>query len=189
MPDVFLVAGDPQERRGTGMANYKAALRAVWNSIRAATRGATIRYLESQIGASRTNRAVPIFLGCTPPPPSRVPGRSPMASTRSPPVMASVREVGIFRDAARAAGRDAEALPIIARANATLTDSPLPEADRALFTGTVAQWAADLARLATLGIDHTFFSIDGPIEARRRRWPSCGSGWDERRDAEETETR
>ncbi len=67
---------------------------------------------------------------------------------------------------AREAGRDADALPIIARANATLADSPIPEAGCTPFAGTVAQWAEDVDWVTSLGIDHLFFAIDGPIERR-----------------------
>ena len=54
------------------------------------------------------------------------------------------------------------------REYATLTDAPLPEEGRALFAGTVAQRAEDVAWVASLGIDHVVFAIDGPIDRRLR---------------------
>ena len=64
--------------------------------------------------------------------------------------------------AAIAAGRDPDALVIIERADAILTDAPIEEPDRPQFTGTIAQWAEDLAQSADLGVRHAFFSVDAP---------------------------
>jgi alkanesulfonate monooxygenase SsuD/methylene tetrahydromethanopterin reductase-like flavin-dependent oxidoreductase (luciferase family) len=73
-------------------------------------------------------------------------------------------QIGIFREAAEAAGRDPDALTIVERADATLTEAPAMAPDRPQFTGTVAQWADDLAQSAALGVSHAFFSVDAPDE-------------------------
>ena len=169
MPDEFAVSGVPPSRRGGGMAEYVAALRAVWGPDPVRHDGRFYQIPASDIGPKPAQPGgIPILLGCYAPPAIERAGRiadglNPLAATWD----GLEREVATFRSAAHAAGRDAEALPIIARANARLTAAPLPERDRPPFAGTVAQWATDLARVAELGIDHTFFAIDeAPLERR-----------------------
>lgn len=168
MPDEFAVAGVPQSRQGAGMADWVAAVRAVWGPDPVRHDGRFYQIPEAEIGPKPVQPGgPPLIFGCYAPAAIAragwiADGFNPLAAERD----GLLREITIFRDAARAAGRDADALPIIARANATLADSPIPEAGRTLFAGTVAQWAEDVAWVARLGIDHIFFAIDGPIERR-----------------------
>ncbi len=170
MPDEFAVAGVPQSRRGAGMEDYVAALRAVWGADPVRHDGRFYQIPESEIGPKPTQPGgPPILIGCYAPAAIARAGRiadglNSLATSRE----GLVREIAIFRDAAREAGRDADALPIVARANAELTEAPLLEESRALFVGTVAQWADDVRWVSSLGIDHVFFAIDGPIEGRLR---------------------
>lgn len=168
MPDEFAVAGVPQSRQGAGMADWVAAVRAVWGPDPVRHDGRFYQIPEAEIGPKPVQPGgPPLIFGCYAPAAIAragwiADGFNPLAAERD----GLLREITIFRDAARAAGRDADALPIIARANATLADSPIPEEGRALFAGTIAQWAEDVAQMANLGIDHIFFAIDGPIERR-----------------------
>jgi probable F420-dependent oxidoreductase len=170
MPDEFAVAGVPPSRRGAGMVEYVAALRAVWGPDPVAYAGRFYQIPESDIGPKPVQAGgIPILFGCYAPVAIARAGQiadglNPLALTW--PQLSA--EVATFRAAARAAGRDAEASPIVARANAHLTENLLPEADRPLFAGTVAQWADDLTRVAELGVAHVFFAIDGPVDTRLR---------------------
>jgi probable F420-dependent oxidoreductase len=162
MEDEFAVSGVPMSRRGAGMADYVAALRAVWGPDPVHHKGRFYRIPESEIGPKPAQPGgIPILIGAFAPAAIAragqfADGHNPLAATWD----GLVREVETFRTAAREAGRDPATLPIIARANARLTPTPLPDADRPPFAGTVAQWAADLARVAELGIDHVSFAID-----------------------------
>jgi probable F420-dependent oxidoreductase len=168
MPDEFAVAGVPQSRQGAGMADWVATVRAVWGPDPVRHDGRFYQIPEAEIGPKPVQPGgPPLIFGCYAPAAIARAGRiadgfNPLAASRD----GLLREITIFRDAARAAGRDADALPIIARANATLADSPIPEEGRALFAGTIAQWAEDVAWVTNLGIDHIFFAIDGPIDGR-----------------------
>jgi alkanesulfonate monooxygenase SsuD/methylene tetrahydromethanopterin reductase-like flavin-dependent oxidoreductase (luciferase family) len=162
MEDEFAVSGVPMSRRGAGMADYVAALRAVWGPDPVHHEGRFYRIPESEIGPKPAQPGgIPILIGAFAPAAIArggqfADGHNPLAATWD----GLVREVETFRTAAREAGRDPATLPIIARANARLTPTPLPAADRPPFVGTVAQWAADLNRVAELGIDHVSFAID-----------------------------
>ncbi|HEY8597015.1 MAG TPA: TIGR03619 family F420-dependent LLM class oxidoreductase [Thermomicrobiales bacterium] len=168
MSDEFAVAGVPHARQGAGMADWVAAVRAVWGPDPVRYDRRFYQIPEAEIGPKPVQPGgPPLIFGCYAPAAIARAGRiadgfNPLAAERE----GLLREIAIFRDAAREAGRNVEALPIIARANAELADSPLPEIGRALFAGTVAQWAEDVAWMATLGIDHVFFAIDGPIDRR-----------------------
>lgn len=170
MPDEFAVADVPMARRGAGMAEYIAALRAVWGADPVSYAGRFYQIPESEIGPKPAQvGGIPILIGCYAPAATARAGRiadglNPFASTWEQ----LSGDVATFHAAAQAAGRDAAALPIVARANARLNDTPLFEAERPLFAGTVAQWADDLARVAELGVAHVFFAIDGPIDDRLR---------------------
>lgn len=168
MAQEFAVSGVPMRRRGEGMAEYVAALQAVWGPDPVAFDGRFYQIPESDIGPKPEQAGgIPIFIGAFSRGAIERAGRmgvglNPLAADYG----RLVWEVETFRAAAQAAGWDAEALPVIARANATLTESPLPDEGRGLFAGTVSQWLGDLERVAGLGIGHVFFSIDEPVEVR-----------------------
>lgn len=169
MEDEFAVSGVPMSRRGAGMADYVAALRAVWGPDPVRHEGRFYRIPESEIGPKPAQTGgIPILVGAFSPAAIARAGQiadglNPLASSWD----GLAREVATFRDAARDAGRDPASLTIIARANASLAPTPLPDADRPPFAGTVPQWAADLARVADLGIDHVSFAIDvAPLDDR-----------------------
>ena len=61
---------------------------------------------------------------------------------------------------------DSTRLPVVARMDAVLADSAPAGDDRPLFTGTVTQWADDVAQLGRWGVDHVILDIDGPLDAQ-----------------------
>ena len=165
MPEEFAVAAVPMSRRGRSFEEYVAALRAVWRPDPVCFDGKVYRIPESDIGPKpHQPGGIPIIVGYTSPVTiervARVgdglhPNRSDLAALTS--------DVELFRRTAEAAGRDASALPIVLRGAARLTDSPEAEADRSLFVGNVAQWAADCERAAAVGIDHVFLGFRAPV--------------------------
>lgn len=72
--------------------------------------------------------------------------------------------IATFRDAAAAAGRDPNSLPVLLQVNGNITDRPLDE--RAPLLGSPEQVAADLERADALGVGHVYWnSSDGdPLE-------------------------
>jgi alkanesulfonate monooxygenase SsuD/methylene tetrahydromethanopterin reductase-like flavin-dependent oxidoreductase (luciferase family) len=75
-------------------------------------------------------------------------------------------DIALSRSAARAAGRDPDALPVVLRGDAV----PDPDAGaggttRPLFRGTPAQWAEDAERVAGLGVGHLVLQVAAPVEA------------------------
>lgn len=170
IPDEFAVAGVPQSRQGAGMVDWLAACRAVWGPDPVRHTGPFYQIPASEIGPKPIQPGgPPILIGGYAPAAIARAGRlglgfNPLAVTPDSLTL----ELATFRDAARNAGYDPSALPIVARTNATLTDDPIPNEHRDLFAGTPAQWADDTAWIASLGLDHLFLAIDGPIDRRLR---------------------
>jgi alkanesulfonate monooxygenase SsuD/methylene tetrahydromethanopterin reductase-like flavin-dependent oxidoreductase (luciferase family) len=71
-------------------------------------------------------------------------------------------DIALFRSAAREAGREPAALPVVLRGDAV--PDPAAGPDRPLFRGTVAQWAEDAARVAELGVGHLVLQVDAPVD-------------------------
>ncbi|GAA5039293.1 putative F420-dependent oxidoreductase [Thermocatellispora tengchongensis] len=173
LEEEFTAAGVPRSRRGEGLAEHVAAMRAVWGEDPVHFEGRFYRIPESQIGPKPLQPGgIPILIGCSSPsggPGGERAGRiadglHPYHWTREP----LAAEIAAFRAAARAAGRDADALPIVARADGRLSGTPLAERDRPLFTGTLEQWEDDLAYVRELGVGHVFFDIEAPVEEQLR---------------------
>jgi len=59
--------------------------------------------------------------------------------------------------AARAAGRDPDAVELVIRANVVLLDEPAPEDDRFSFVGSLEQIAGDVAGARELGAHEVHF--------------------------------
>jgi probable F420-dependent oxidoreductase len=132
LADEFVVAGVPRTRRGAGMAEHVAAMRAVWAQDPVRFQGRFYQIPASEIGPKPLQPGgIPILIGGSWPTAvgaaSERAGRiadglDPYHWTREP----LAAEVAAFRAAARAAGRDADALPVVVRADGRLTDEPLP---------------------------------------------------------------
>ena len=71
----------------------------------------------------------------------------------------TIREtVAVFRAAATAAGRDADALPILLQVNGSVTAEPVDE--RGPLLGSPEQVAADLEQAEALGVEHVYWNTD-----------------------------
>ena len=65
------------------------------------------------------------------------------------------QSIAVFRDAARAAGHDVDALPVMLQVNGDLTEAPLDE--RGPLLGSPEQVATDLEEAARLGVEHVYW--------------------------------
>jgi probable F420-dependent oxidoreductase len=181
LADEFTATGVPMARRGAGMADYIGVLRAVWGQDPVTYEGRFYDVPASEIGPKPAQPAgIPILVaGSSPdfffgivdepavgPATIRAGEIADGLNTYQRSGEALVAEVTAFREAARAAGRDPDRLPIVARMDAVLADHAPPGDQRPLFTGTVGQWADDIARMDGWGIDHVILDIDAPLDAQ-----------------------
>lgn len=159
MPQEFAAAGVPMSRRGAGMDEFVAALRAVWGPDPVQYEGRFYQIPESILNPKPVQPGgPPILIGAMTPAgiqrAARIAdGINPIAISR-PALEGAVTG---FRAAAQAAGRDVSALTIMVRVNQTITDQPLPPESRPYLGGSPDQIAADLAALQPLHIDQVFF--------------------------------
>jgi hypothetical protein len=72
-------------------------------------------------------------------------------------------DLGVFRAAARAAGRDPDTLPVVLRGDAVPDAVPGAGAGRPLFRGTPAQWAEDAERVRELGVGELVLQVAAPV--------------------------
>ena len=181
LADEFTAVGVPISRRGAGMTDYIGVLRAVWGEDPVSYQGRFYEVPPSEIGPKPARSGgIPILAaGSSPdfffglvdeptagPATTRAGRLADGLNTYQRSAEALVAEVTAFRDAARAAGRDADRLPVVARVDAVLTDGTPAGDERPLFTGTVTQWADDVAQLGRWGVDHVILDIDAPLDAQ-----------------------
>lgn len=160
MAQEFATANVPPTRRGAGMDEFVAAMRAAWGPDPVSFEGRFYRIPASIINPKPVQPGgPPILMGSL----------SPAGIQRAARIADGLNPIGIsyealegmvngFRAAARDAGRDPAALKIMVRVNQPISPDPLPEEKRPFLGGAAEQIAADLARLQPLNVDHVFFS-------------------------------
>jgi probable F420-dependent oxidoreductase len=155
--DEFTAANVPIKRRGSGLEEIIAALRAVWGPDPVSFSGRFYTIPESQIGPK------PVQPGG---PPIVIGGIAPAAIERAARIADGLNPVGVsfemldksintFRNAARAAGRDPDALMIVVRLNGKAMGP-----DRPILTGTIQEMSKDISRLRRLGVNHAFLDLN-----------------------------
>jgi probable F420-dependent oxidoreductase len=172
LAEEFEAANVPPRRRGSGMEEFVAALRATWGPDPVSFSGRFYRIPESQIGPK------PVQPGG---PPLIVGGFSPPAIERAARIADGFnagimswegleQAVDLFRGSARAAGRDPDVLQIVVRANVRISEQPWA-ADRPPLSGSPEQISEELDRLRGMGINHVFFDMNfapTPIDEQLR---------------------
>lgn len=169
MPQEFAAAGVPTHARGDRFEEWVAAVRAVWGPDPVRFDGRFYTVAESQVG----------------PKPARPGGPPIIAGAFAPPALARAGRMGLglnpgawsfdalegslaaWRSAARAAGHDPDALPVVVRVNGDVTEQPLDR--RMPATGSPEQVAEDLARLEGMGVHHAFWAMDAPVGEQLER--------------------
>jgi probable F420-dependent oxidoreductase len=166
LEEEFTAAGVSMAHRGRRMTEFIAAVRKVWGADPVRYEGRFYTIPESDIGPKPAQAAgIPILLGY----------RSDAALMRAARIADGLnpfatwdiahlrRDLDLFHRTAREARRDTDRLLIVVRANTQLTDTPLREEGRRLFTGTLPQWLEDLKRVDDLGVRHVLFGSDTPL--------------------------
>jgi hypothetical protein len=151
-------------RRGAGMDEVVAALRACWGPDPVEFAGRFHRIAASELNPKPVQAHLPILFGSVFPAGIRraarvADGFNPIA-TSAGALRAAVAD---FRAAAAEAGRDPATLTVVARANTVFTREPMGER-RPYLGGSPKQIAADLADLDDLtggGVDAVLLSSVG----------------------------
>jgi probable F420-dependent oxidoreductase len=157
MPQEFEAANVPMSRRGAGMDEVIAAMRACWGPDPVEFQGRFYRIAPSEVNPKPVQEHIPVLLGAMTPAGVERAGRiadgiNPIAV--SPEVLQGL--IAGFHQSARKAGRDPASLTVVARANVPITRKPLGE-DRPFLGGSPSQIAGDLAGLEGMAVDQVFF--------------------------------
>ncbi|WP_433379071.1 TIGR03619 family F420-dependent LLM class oxidoreductase [Actinoplanes sp. CA-142083] len=170
MPQEFATAKVPLKRRGAGFDEVVAAMRACWGPDPVSYEGRFYAIEASELNPKPVQAHLPIIMGSNSEAGQRraariADGVNPNAFSYEQ-MVASVRT---FRTAAAELGRDADALPVIARANVPITADPLGDG-RPYLGGSPAEIAGDVKRLDEAGVDHVLFYNVAPdgIESHLR---------------------
>jgi probable F420-dependent oxidoreductase len=156
----FETANVSKKRRGAGFEEFILALKAAWGPDPVKFDGRFYKIAESNINPKPVQPGgPPVIVGALAP--AAVERAARVADGWNPVVWAwepFEKNLKIFHEAARAAGRDPAKQLIVVRANVK-PGSPAGE-QRALFTGSMEQLAEDFARLRTYGVQHIFFDMN-----------------------------
>jgi probable F420-dependent oxidoreductase len=161
--EEFTAAGVPQQRRGARLAEFVRCLQAIWAPDPVRFSGEFYRIPDALVDPKPVQRPhPPVLLG----------GGAEQALRRAGQladgwISASrhdLRRIGtdiaVIKDAATAAGRDADRLRFVVRAVIKLTEQPDERPDRRPLHGSIAQVHADLAELAGVGVTEAFLDLN-----------------------------
>jgi probable F420-dependent oxidoreductase len=158
MEQEFITANVTRKRRGRGVEEFIAAMRAAWGPNPVTFEGRFYRIPTAQINPKPLQQGgIPILMG----------GFAPPAIERAARIAEGFNPIAIsfealeamvhrFRTAASAAGRDSATLKVVVRANVPITDSPMKDS-RPFLGGSPEQIARDLLQMRDLNVAHVFF--------------------------------
>jgi probable F420-dependent oxidoreductase len=156
MAEEFAVAGVPAGHVGAGFDEHLAAMRAVWGPDPVVHDGPRYPIPASDIGPKPT-RPLPLLVGYNTTAGLR---RAARIGDGVHPYRNDLDQLGTeleqWRAAAREAGRDPHAMPIVLRTAADPAgDGELTE----VFTGPPDRWPDDLAAIEALGVGHVLLQL------------------------------
>ncbi len=158
MPQEFATANVPWKRRGAGLDDIVAAIRACWGPDPVDYDGRFYAIEASEINPKPVHGTIPVVIGANTDAgidrAARIAdGISPVTSKLDTLTAQAAR----FRAAAERLGRDPAALVVTAQANTPMTPTPAGE-DRPFLSGAPRQLAGDIERLREHGIDAVMFA-------------------------------
>ena len=170
-PEEFAAANVPMSRRGAGFEEFIEAMRAAWGPDPVHFSGRFYEIPESQINPKPMQEGgPPILIAAMRKPAVERAGRLGFGLNPLVPSWEALEAaVGAFREAARAAGHDPTALPVVVRANTAVGEEMTEE--RPPLGGSPEQVAQDLGRLRELEVDELFFDMNRfsvPVEEQFR---------------------
>ena len=158
MPEEFEAAGTPMENRGARVEEFVACLKAIWADDIVDYEGPLFDVHRSRVDPKPVQRPhPPILLGGTAEPALRRAGRIAAGWISSSQAdLARIGEsIGIIREAAAQAGRDAAALRFVCRGVVKVRD-----AAGGFLEGPLDKIRADLATLDGAGVTETFVDLN-----------------------------
>ncbi len=158
MPQEFQTANVPMRRRGAGLDEVVAAMRAVWGPDPVAYEGRFYRIAPSEVNPKPVQERLPVLIGATTP--GGIARAARIADGLNPIAFSAESLRGMlrgFRDAAAAAGRDPGTLTVAVRVNVPITLDPMDDG-RPYLGGSPEQIADDVAGLAGQGVDQVMFA-------------------------------
>lgn len=162
LPQEYVAAGVPFERRGARMEEYLRCLEAVWTQDPVEHDGEFYTVPRSHVGPRPVQRPhPPVLVGGAAEPALRRAGRLAegwIGSTRTD-LDSLARSVALVRAGAVEAGRDPDAVRILVRAVVDLVDDD-PGPDRRAGHGTRDQVVADLAELGRCGATEVLVDLN-----------------------------
>jgi probable F420-dependent oxidoreductase len=161
LAEEFQTVGVPMSRRGEGMDEVIAAMRACWGSDPVTFKGKFYEIPTSEVNPKPVQTHVPVLLGA-------MTERGVARAARIADgiiVIANSKEIvrnliATFIEAADRERRDPDQLQIVIRSNGPLTRDPL-SAERSFLTGSPEQIASDVAELKSQNVDHVMFDNEG----------------------------
>lgn len=169
VPQEFATANVPMKRRGAGLDEAVAAIRACWGPDPVAYDGRFYSIEASEINPKPVRGDIPVIIGAIT---DAGIDRAARIADGITPVAFSLDSITAhatrFRTTAERLGRDPAALTVTAQSNALMTAQPI-SGDRPFLGGAPRQIAADIGQLHGLGIDTVLFArppfeIDVQIE-------------------------
>ena len=159
--EEFETAGVPARGRGARLAEFIEAMRAAWGPDPVRFEGRHYRIPASQINPKPVQPGGPrVIIAAREPKAVERAGRIGDGLTAIPADLAEFERIVVgFRAAARTAGRDPGALPIIVRTNTTVSEDSARE-PRPPLSGSQEQVVEDLRRLERLGVAEVFFDMN-----------------------------
>jgi len=159
MPQEFATANVPWKRRGAGMDDMVAAVRAAWGPDPVEYEGRFYSIEASEINPKPVRGVIPIIIGTFS---DAGIDRAARIADGITPVTFSLDTVTAqaarFRDAAERLDRDPTALTVNAQSNSPMTARPVGE-DRPFLGGAPRQIAEDIEKLRGHGIDAVTFAF------------------------------
>ncbi len=182
MEEEFRAANVPLKRRGAGFGEYIQALRAIWGPDPVKFDGRFYQIPEVEMKPKPVQPGGPPIIVAANHPDSfertarLAEGINPFFITRDQ----FQQVVATYREMVVAAGRDPKNHLIVIRANARLTDAPLPPGQRAPLSGSVDQVLEDLRWLRGLDVHTVFFDLNQahtPIDDQLRYMEQLQKGF------------
>jgi probable F420-dependent oxidoreductase len=158
MPQEFATVNVPMRRRGAGLDELVAAMRAAWGADPVSYQGRFYRIAPSEVNPKPVQERLPVLIGANSP--EGIKRAARIADGLNPIAFSAESLRGMvrgFRDAAAAAGRDPDTLTVAVRANVPMTSKPIDDG-RPYLGGSPQQIAEDIAALSDLRLDEVMFA-------------------------------